>query len=57
MKLVGFPRNIDLAKENDFCASKYAFLFQLAFLEFRFAFEVRFFGTAIIKNSIQDSKI
>ena len=57
MKLVGFPRNIDLAKENDFCASKYAFLFQLAFLEFRFAFEVRFFGTAIIKNSIQDSEV
>ena len=50
IKLVDFPLNIDLAKEKDFCASKWAFLFQFALREFLFDFEVRFLGTAMIKN-------
>lgn len=47
MKLVVFPRNIDLAKAKDFWAALYPFLFQFAFREFFFAFDVRFLGTAI----------
>jgi hypothetical protein len=47
IKLVVFPRNIDFANENDFWAALYPFLFQFAFREFFFAFDVRFLGTAI----------
>ena len=47
-KLVGFPRNIDLAKEKDFSAALQLFRFQIAFLAFFFDFDVRFLGTAIL---------
>ena len=49
-KLVVLPRNIDFARDKDFFASKYAFLFQFAFRLFFFAFDVLFLGTAIIIN-------
>ena len=47
-KLVGFPRNIDFANDNDFWAALYPFLFQFAFRAFFLDFDVRFLGTAIV---------
>jgi hypothetical protein len=48
IKLVVLPRNIDFAKDRDFWAALYPFLFQLAFRAFFLDFDVRFLGTAII---------
>jgi hypothetical protein len=48
IKLVVLPRSIDFAKDKDFWAALYPFLFQFAFLAFFFDFDVRFLGTAII---------
>lgn len=47
-KLVVLPRNIDFAKDKDFCAAWAPFLFQFALRAFFLDFDVRFLGTAII---------
>ena len=48
IKLVGFPCKTDFAKDKDFCAALFAFLFQFALRLSLFVFDVRFFGTAIV---------
>ena len=47
MKLVGFPCKTDFARDKDFWAALFAFLFQLTFRLSLFILDVRFFGTAI----------
>jgi hypothetical protein len=47
---VPFPDKIDLASDNAFCACAAGFCCHVVLRAFFFAFEVRFLGTAIIKE-------